>query len=80
MTRKMEFSKPDDYYWRELPQVSFLSKQKTCFVHVCRNERCRDKTFVATKIILVARVTHDMLLILDRVINFGGVIFRSGRS
>ena len=32
-----------DYHWRELPQVSFLSRQKYA---------CRNKTFVATKLCL----------------------------
>ena len=29
------------YYWRELPQVSFLSQQKFCLdKHVCRDKTC----------------------------------------
>ena len=36
------------YHWRELPQVSFLSRQK----YPCRDKTyfCRDKSFVTTKI------------------------------
>ena len=44
------------YHWRELPQVSFLSRQNTSFVmtKVCllRQNLWRDKTFVATNIFL----------------------------
>ena len=52
-------TKTDIYHWRELPQVSFLSRQKyACHLsrknYVCRDKTrqkfCRDKhTFVATK-------------------------------
>ena len=48
------------YHWRELPQVSFLSRQKFCRrTRVCRDKTrllsrqkyaCRDKTFVVTNI------------------------------
>ena len=48
-----------EHHWRELPQVSFLSRQKFCrnkhaFVetNMClsrQNNICRDKTFVTTK-------------------------------
>ena len=77
-----------NYHWRELPQISLLSRQKfsfvttgillsrqkTCFVFVatkvslCLSRQayfCRDKrrvllrTFVATKIILVAAPASD---------------------
>ena len=49
------------YHWRELPQVSFWSRQKFC------GEFCRDKHvfvatnmfFVATKMILVAAPAND---------------------
>ena len=47
------------YHWRELPQVSFLSRQNTSIVttKVClpRQQFCRDKImFVATNICFVA--------------------------
>ena len=52
------------YHLWELLQVSFLSRQKTCFVatDTClpRETRvCRDKTFVATKMILVTAPAND---------------------
>ena len=38
-----------DYHWRELPQGSFLSRQKLC----CDKHVCRDKhIFVVTKVLL----------------------------
>ena len=54
-------------YWRELPQVSFLSRQsfvatKPMFVFVAtKHVFCRDKTFVATKMILVAALANDTI-------------------
>ena len=56
------------YHWRELPQVSFLSRQMFCrdkhaFVATkdvfCRNKHVFVVTFVAVKIILVAAPTND---------------------
>ena len=52
-----------DYHWREVPQVSFLSRQK----YACRNKTFVAHTFVAffvvffvaTKMILVAAPAND---------------------
>ena len=57
-------------HWQELPQVSFLSRQKFCHdkhtfvmtkVMFCRNKHMFvvTNTFVTTKIILVAAPTND---------------------
>ena len=48
---------PIIYHWRELPQVSFLSRQtRVCWDKTRllsrQNYACRDKTFVATKLCL----------------------------
>ena len=51
------------YHWRELPQVAFLSRQKHIF---CRDKSTlvatkylsRDKTFVATHLILSLSLSH----------------------
>ena len=60
---------PEDvvYHWHELPQVSFLLRQKfccekdnTCVRSYHKYYFCRNKTFVATKIILVVAPTNEM--------------------
>ena len=42
----------NSYYWRELPQVSFLSRQKFCLDKYVFDEAkhvfCRDKSMLAT--------------------------------
>ena len=56
------------YHWRELPQVSFLSRQNTSFVDKVatkllsrQNYVCRYKhVFFATKMILVAALANDI--------------------
>ena len=64
------------YHWRELPQVSFSSRQKLCrYKHTfvatkdmfCRDKHmfvatkrvCRDKSFVVTKMILMAAPVNE---------------------
>ena len=50
------FPGPHSCHWQELPQVSFLSWQKTCFVRIkllsWQMWVCCNKSFVATKICL----------------------------
>ena len=57
------------YYWRELTQVSFLSRQNTSFVatNVClsrQNYVCLDKCIVAIKVCLPRQtyVCHDKII------------------
>ena len=60
----LSFDEVVKYRWRELPQVSFLSRQ----TYFCRDKKrvlsrqtrvCRDETFVVTKMILVAAPAND---------------------
>ena len=52
------------YHWRDLPQVSFLSRQKVMLLQ--QKYACRDKTFVAKTICLSRQIFFHDNIILSR--------------